>query len=349
MTALPRPAYGPGRLSRSARFLLNGAIGTLLCTGPVTSVIALGWLMRRSGHLARSRFGAAEEAPGWLLGPREANTRPTSRLARALGGLGANIRSGVLGLTALFAWTLPFSLLWLGAWWAGWENSFNKGYEQAAVGPAVFLLGAFLAALILPALPLMLSHVATEDRLAAAFDLRRLRSVVAQSGWRVPALSLLTAFFALPFVAVRGLITTAPDWAPWIADLSADQLASLRGQITLTLAALAFLTTWSSAVAGRPNLCAGSHSRGRQASGSLGRDRGRRRCRTRTPRLGHLDHALLCHRHGNYPWSGVPDPLGPVPGPCLVALELSPGTDPALGGLTAADRPVLQARVTTAP
>lgn len=245
MTALPRPAYGPGRLSRFGAFLLNGAIGTLLCTGPVTALIALGWLMRRSGHLARSRFGAVEESPGWLLGPREANGRATSRLVRALGGLGANIRSGVLGLTALMAWTLPFSLLWLGAWWAGWENSFNKGYEQAVVGPAVFLLGALLAALILPALPLMLSHVATEDRIAAAFDLRRLRSVVMQSGWRVPALSLLAALFALPFVAVRGLITTAPDWAPWVADLSANQLATLRGQITLTLAAFAFLTTWS--------------------------------------------------------------------------------------------------------
>jgi hypothetical protein len=244
MTALPRPAYEPGRLSRFGRFLLNGAIGTLLCTGPVTSVIALGWLMRRFGHLARSRFGAVEESPGWLLGPREANSRPTSRLARAFGGLGANIRSGILGLTALLAWTLPFSLLWLGAWWAGWENSFNKGYEQAVVGPAVFLLGAFLAALILPALPLMLSHVATEDRLAAAFDLRRLRSVVAQAGWRVPALSLLTALFAMPFVAVRGLITTATDWAPWVADLSADELEALQSQITLTLAALAFLTTW---------------------------------------------------------------------------------------------------------
>lgn len=249
MTNAPEPvitrdAYGPGRLSRLGRFLLNGALGTFLCSGPVTSVIALGWLTRRQGHLARDRFGAAEEAPGWLLGARELNGKATGRLARAIGGLSANIRAGLLALTALLAWTLPFTLLWLGAWWAGWENSFNKGYEQAFVGPSVFLFGALVAALILPALPLMLAHVATEDRLSAAFELRRLRSLIAQSGWRIPALSALAAIFAFPFAAARGLITTATDWAPWIEDLTPDEAAALRGQIALALAALAFFTAW---------------------------------------------------------------------------------------------------------
>lgn len=244
MTTLAPTAYGPGRLQRLGRFALNGAVGTLLCAGPVTAVIALGWLTRRQGHLARDRFGAAEEGPGWLLGPREANGRPTGRFARALGGLAANIRAGLMALTALLAWTLPFSLLWLGAWWAGWENSFNKGYEQAFVGPSVFLLGAVLAALILPALPLMLAHLAAEDRLSAAFELRRLRSLVAQAGWRVPALMLLTALLALPFAGARGIITTATDWAPWVEDLPPDRLAALQGQVTLGLAALAFFGTW---------------------------------------------------------------------------------------------------------
>jgi len=250
VTHLPEPAlspaaYGPGRLARFGRFLLNGIVGTLLCAGPVSAVLALGWITRRQGHLARDRFGTAEETPGWLLGPREVGGRPTGRIARALGGLAANIRAGLMALTALFAWTLPFTLLWLGAWWAGWENSFNKGYEQAFVGPSVFLFGGLLAALILPALPLMLAHMATEDRLSAAFELRRLRGLIVQAGWRVPALAVLTTLFAFPFFAARGLITTAGDWAPWTQDLGPDEAASLRGQITLTLAAIAFLTTWT--------------------------------------------------------------------------------------------------------
>ena len=237
-------ADGPGRLSRLGRLILNAGLGTLLCTGPVTALVALGWLTRRQGHLARSRFGTVEDPPGWLFGPREAAGRETGRLTRALGGLAANIRAGLMALVALLALTLPFTLLWLGAWWAGWENSFNKGYEQAFVGPSVFLFGAFLAAMILPALPLVLAHLATEDRLSAAFELRRLRSLVAQSGWRVPALSLLAALFALPFFAARGLITTSNAWAPWIEDLTPDEVANLKGQIALALAGIAFLATW---------------------------------------------------------------------------------------------------------
>lgn len=244
-SSLSRPAYGPGRLARLGQFLLNGAIGTLLCTGPVTSVIALGWLVRRSGHLCRDRFGAAAEPPGWVLGPREGATRPSTRFIRALGGLAANIRSGLMALTALLCWTLPFTLLWLGAWWAGWENSFNKGYEQAFVGPSVFLAGALLAAVVLPALPLMLAHLASEDRLSAAFELRRLRTLIVAAGWRVPALMLLATLLALPIAAARGLIATATDWAPWVADLPPDQLTVLQGRITLAFSALAFLGSWT--------------------------------------------------------------------------------------------------------
>jgi hypothetical protein len=240
MTALVRPAYGPGRLVRAGQILMNLIVGTLLCTGPVLSVIALGWLARRSGHRVRDRFGTTTaEAPGWLFGPRE-----TGRIARAFGGLAANIRAGLIALAALLAWTLPFTLLWLGAWWAGWENSFNKGYEQAFVGPSVFLFGVVLAALILPVLPFMLAHLAVEDRLSAAFELRRLRGVLAQAGWRVPALAILTTAFALPFAAVRGIITTAPDWAPWLEDMAPADLAALKGQIALALAALSFTLVW---------------------------------------------------------------------------------------------------------
>lgn len=244
MTALTRPAFGPGRLARLGRLVMNGAVGTLLCTGPVSAVIALGWLARQSGHHARDRFGLAEEAPGWLLGPREWNGKPAGRIARALGGLGANIRSGLLTLAALLVWTLPFTLLWLGAWWAGWENSFNKGYEQSFVGPSVFLFGVLGAAIILPVLPMVFAHLASEDRLSAAFELRRLRSVVAQAGWRIPALGLMAAAFALPFAGLRGLITTATDWAPQLADMDPDRLAELQGQINLAVAAMVFLSVW---------------------------------------------------------------------------------------------------------
>ena len=46
------------------------AIGTLLCAGPVTSIIVLGWLTRRMGATVDAGLGrATRPRPGWVLGP----------------------------------------------------------------------------------------------------------------------------------------------------------------------------------------------------------------------------------------------------------------------------------------
>ena len=228
-------AYRPSRLARIGRLIANVALGALLTTQAITSVVALGWLTRRTGWLTRTRMGAAEDAPGWLLGPRE-----KGRFARALGGLAANVRAGAITLLALMTWTLPFTIFWLGAWWAGWENSFNKGYEQAIVGPSVFLLGLVVGALVLPVLPVMLAHVATEDRLSAAYELRRIKGVVAQSGWRLAWLAAVTLVLATPFFAAHGVITLGHDFFPGLEDMTPEAAAGLKGQIALATAAVAF-------------------------------------------------------------------------------------------------------------
>ena len=237
MTAAVR--FRPSRLARLGLVVRDVAIGTLLAAQALTSLLVLGWLTRRMGWIVRTRMGAAEEVPGWILGPRD-----RGRVARALGGGAANIRSGAMALTALLIWTLPFTALWLGAWWAGWENSFNKGYEQAGIGPTVFLLGTVISVIVLPALPVMLAHLATEDRLSAAFELRRIGGVLAQAGWRLAGLSALTTLCALPLFAGRGGIVLGHDIFPGLEDLTPDAAADLRGQIQLALAALAFGALW---------------------------------------------------------------------------------------------------------
>ncbi len=228
-------SYRPSRLARLGRLAVNLAVGTLLVTQAITSILALGWLTRRMGWITRTRMGAAEDAPGWLLGPRE-----RGRVARALGGLAANIRAGAITLVALMTWTLPFTIFWLGAWWAGWENSFNKGYEQAFVGPSVFLTGMAVAALILPVLPLMLAHVATEDRLSAAYELRRIKGVVAQSGWRLTWLAAVTLILAMPFFAAHGVIIMGHEFFPGLEDMTPEAAADLQSRIVLGVAAIAF-------------------------------------------------------------------------------------------------------------
>jgi hypothetical protein len=240
VTVLTRSRGAPGWLLRLCHGGLTLVVGAVLCAAPVTSVMVLGWLTRRMAWRVQTRFGMVSAPPGWIMGAQRAG-----RWERALGGVAANITHGLRSGVALMAWSLPFTALWLGAWWAGWENSFNKGYEQAFAGPMVFVAGLLIAAVLLPVIPFMLAHMATEGRLAAAFQLRRIRGVMAQAGWRVAVLAVLTVLAGVPFIGVQGFAMLAPGAFPRVADMTPDQLAGLRGWLDFGTAAYAFAALWA--------------------------------------------------------------------------------------------------------
>ena len=235
MTATTAPAPATYPLARFFGLLRDLIVGTLLCTTPVTSVIALGWLTRRMGWAIDRRWQRETAKPGWILGPRG-----QGRTARLLGGLGANIRTGVLTGAGLALLTLPFTLPWLGAWWAGWENSFNKGYEQADVGPVVWLAATAIALPILAHLPLALAHAASEARFGAFFEIRRIRSVAAASGWRLTWLAVLSALFCIPLFGMRAIPVFIEDIVPGFHAMGPEAQGQIAGLFTLGTAALAF-------------------------------------------------------------------------------------------------------------
>ena len=210
-------------------------VGTLLCISPLTAIIALGWQVRRMNATIRRRWGEPVDRTGWLLGSRNGGWT-----ALALGGLAANIRCGIMGLAGLAILSFPFTMLWLGAWWAGWENSFNKGYEQAAVGPLVWFLGAFVALPILAHLPFSLAHAAFERRLGAFFEYRRIRSIVASAGWRVAWLALISVVLSLPFFGLRAIPVFIEDVVPSFTDLTPERQLQIAQWFDLVGAALAF-------------------------------------------------------------------------------------------------------------
>jgi hypothetical protein len=220
---------------RALGMLRDMGIGTILCLTPVTSLLALGWMTRRMGARIETRWGAVADRPGWILGAAEAGL-----LQRLLGGLAANVETGLRSALGLFLLTLPFTLAWLGAWWAGWENSFNKGYEQSAVGPSVWMLATLVSLPILAHLPLALAHGATERRLGAFFEWRRIRSVGAAAGWRLAWIAVLSVAASAAVFALRALPVFVEGWVPGFADMSATQQADIAGQIDLAVAALVF-------------------------------------------------------------------------------------------------------------
>ena len=193
---------------RSIRATLLIAIGIALCARQWTSVLVVGWtfrMMRRSiyrGWWKRSpvrsavRFEDLEatapssefpraSTPRWIVAENfhEIINRPRSdgaaasrfrklvRLPAALtGGLRANLRSGARALACTYLITIPGCFLWLAAWYDGWNNSFNKGYEQSAVGPLTGILGNVMFMLAMMYLPMAWSHVAATGDVRSFFQ-----------------------------------------------------------------------------------------------------------------------------------------------------------------------------------
>lgn len=226
-------------------FLRTFLLGTLSTLSAPTSILLLGWLQRRMRWVALRRVGLAAEAPGWVLGPKGRGT-----VARLLGGVGANVREGAMAFVSLGLATLPFAAIWVLSWWAGWENSFSKGYEQAFVGPLLGFAGVavFMATMVF--LPLALAHQAVEGRALALFELRRVRAVWRETGWGYVVFAAAMVVLALPVFAGRGLVAFADNIMPGLSDMTPEEVDAFLVNLTLVkgayvFAALLALRGWS--------------------------------------------------------------------------------------------------------
>jgi hypothetical protein len=182
--------------------------GAFLCLNTFTSILVTGWTYRwvqglvLRGWWKQSRFRkegsfddflaglgppAPVRKPRWLLQERirASLTRPgpdgqpagalhlTLRLLRApWHSLWLNFKVGVKALVCTLLLTGWGCLLIYFGWTFGWLNSFNKGYEQAFVGPLVSLLGIALFALSLFYLPMAQIHQGVTGEARAFFDFR---------------------------------------------------------------------------------------------------------------------------------------------------------------------------------
>ena len=235
MTASAEAQPRSGFISRATRAVLSLLLGTLLCLTPVTALIVLGWLMRRMRAISLSRAGMRADWPRWVM------ARDGGVCVRLFGGLAANVREGVLAALSLLLVTLPFTSIWVLSWWAGWENSFGKGYEQAFVGPVLGLVGVAVFCVLMVWVPMGLAHQAVENRAFALLEYRQVRSAVRHSGWGYVMLAATTVFFALPLFASRGLITFASKIVPGFEGMTGEEIATLQGSIALIKAAYVFV------------------------------------------------------------------------------------------------------------
>ena len=244
-------------IARRFGSLLRLAVAVLLCLTPLGAVLVLGWLMRM---MARERAVVARRLadtgtkwprpslPNWVVGTA---TQGQSRRHRWFGGMIENIRLGLASLLTLALGTFPFSLLWLFSWWGGWENSFNKGYEQAWVGPALGLLGVGIALPLLTRLPMALAHQAAEGRISAFFAFGHVRRLTRQVGWRYVFLCFLIVLSAFPLFAAKSAPVFVENWSPGFLSRNAAEVEAFASGYRLAATAylLLVLVIWRRAAA----------------------------------------------------------------------------------------------------
>lgn len=219
------------------RTILSFILGTLFTQTPVTAILLLGWLMSHMRHHALRTAGISVPRPRWFTGP----ATKKGKLWRTFGGIWTILRRGIGATLSIFVATFPFAVFWLVAWWAGWENSFNKGYEQAFVGPLVGLLGIAVFAAIMVHLPLAMVHQSVTDRAFSLFEIAKVRSALSHTGWGYVLWTAALLFFALPIFASRGLPVFGEGIIPGLADMSAGEVGQVKLAIKLFTGAYIFV------------------------------------------------------------------------------------------------------------
>jgi hypothetical protein len=241
----PHEEDSPRQIDRStlsviwkiAIFFWKYLVAVALCQTFLGSILVVGWtyrLMQRTAlktwwkksQLRRDggtfgkfltdgqSFGQLRHWPNWILG-QHAAPNPQSKPRWGLALIGSLWLNGKLGIQAVFnTWvlTMPACVLWLFAWFAGWNNSFNKGYEQATVGPLTGSLGVMLFIAAMFYVPMAQARQAATGSYLAFYEFRFIWRLVRNRWLGCLKLAVLYSLLSLPLIILK----TAPIFFPQI-------------------------------------------------------------------------------------------------------------------------------------
>lgn len=205
----------PHRMLRSLLVLLRFFTGVLLTQFLMGAVLLAGWgqEVARRAAMCRWKRAAAMDCPAYCTRwptflmseePPLSNKGLVARSARRLlGGAWSNLAAGLICLLGTYALTLPGMALWTFSWRYGWDNSFNKGYEQAYIGPTLGIIGILLFLLAMLYVPLAQVQVAVTGRLATFF---RWRIIAAVFMGNLTGVQMLTAAYVLAAIPINLLL-----------------------------------------------------------------------------------------------------------------------------------------------
>jgi len=131
-----------------------------------------------------------------------------------------NVRLGVQGAFNTGVLTLPACVLMLFGWYDGWNNSFNKGYEQFLVGPGISWLGimAFITAMLYT--PMAQARQAVTGNWRSFYQFRLIWTLVRRRWLACFGLALFYALCSVPLLILGSIVMFLPNINPKLADLT---------------------------------------------------------------------------------------------------------------------------------
>lgn len=219
----PAPDQVAWSLPKWVALPLKVVVGVILIQSFVGAIVVMGWAWRltqrfvlrawwkRTSTLSWFQFveGGPETRiqrawPNWMIGQRESD----SRIKRVFGALGLNLKIGAQAIFNTWVVTAPACALWIFSWYDGWNNSFNKGYEQAMVGPAMGIAGVVLFIAVMFYLPMAQTRQAATGDWRAFFQFRIVWKLIRRRWLESLGLAILFVGMSLPLTAMK----TAPGF-----------------------------------------------------------------------------------------------------------------------------------------
>lgn len=236
--------------------------GGFFCQFAITSFLVVGWTYRAMQRLALRRWQIRASPPqdptvletsqahwpNWVVGTapkpgRSGEGRAGSwhgPLRVTFGSLWANGTIGLRAMVNTWALTLFPATLWTVGWYAGWDNSFNKGYEQYYAGIALSWTGILLFLLVMLYLPLAQARHAINGDWRAFYDVRVVCSLIVRSPMRALLLAIAYTIVSFPLLVFLALPVFFEQVFPKTSTMSDAELLTFLNRYYFRVAIVGF-------------------------------------------------------------------------------------------------------------
>ncbi|MDX1950806.1 MAG: hypothetical protein SFY81_01410 [Verrucomicrobiota bacterium] len=143
------------------------------------------------------------------------------------GSFWLNAKVGFKGLFTTSVLVLPAGVIWLFSWYDGWHNSFNKGYEQAVVGPALGVFGIILFITAMLYVPMAQARQASTGNWKSFFQFRIVWMIVRRKWLAMLLLAMLYSALAVPLMFMKSAVAFFPNINPELSNYTDAQALSL--------------------------------------------------------------------------------------------------------------------------